>query len=242
MPGEGGGGGSRGVLGLPVADRPRERLARLGPEALTTRELLALLVGSGRVGASALDVADALIERGDGALSRLAGLPPGELARLSGVGPATAGRVQAALELGRRYHLEDQPTRPHIRGPEDVFRLLSPRLRDLKQEEFHALLLNTQNRVIHDVRITRGILDASLVHPREVFRVAVTESASGVVLVHNHPSGDPAPSLEDRAVTRQMASAGRALGIPVLDHVIVGHGRFTSLAALGELRPPTSPP
>ena len=227
----------RGVLGLPAADRPRERLARLGSEALATRELLALLVGSGGAGASALDIADTLIERGGGALSRLAGLPQGELARLAGVGPATVGRIQAALELGRRYQLEDQPARPRIQGPQDVFRLLSSRLRDLKQEEFHALLLNAQNRVIHEVLITRGIVDASLVHPREVFRVAVAESASGVILVHNHPSGDPAPSLEDRAVTRQMAAAGKALGIPVLDHVVVGHGRYASLAALGELQP-----
>jgi DNA repair protein RadC len=98
------------------------------------------------------------------------------------------------------------------------------------QEEFHALLLNTRHRVVREVLVTRGILDASLIHPREVFRIAVSEGAAGIILVHNHPSGDPAPSAEDRAVTRQLADAGRALGIPVLDHIVIGRGRYTSLA------------
>jgi DNA repair protein RadC len=194
-------------------------LRRLGPEALATRELLALLVGSGGPTGSALDVADRLIARTGGALCHLAVLETAELAGLAGVGPATAGRIRAALELGRRANREGQPARPRINGPED-------------------LLLNTQNRVVRDVLVTRGILDASLVHPREVFRLAVSEAAAAVILVHNHPSGDPSPSLEDRAVTRQIATAGRALGIPVLDHVVVGHGRYASLAALGELTPP----
>jgi DNA repair protein RadC len=110
---------------------------------------------------------------------------------------------------------------------------MGPLLRDLRQEEFHALLLNTQHRVIRDVLVTRGILDASLIHPREVFRTAIVESAAGVILVHNHPSGDPAPSGEDRSVTRQLAAAGRAIGIPVLDHVIVGEGRWVSLGEEG---------
>jgi DNA repair protein RadC len=111
---------------------------------------------------------------------------------------------------------------------------MGPRLRDLPQEEFHALLLNTRHRIVREVAVTRGILDASLIHPREVFRPAVVESAAGVILVHNHPSGDPTPSAEDRAVTRQLAEAGRSLGIPVLDHVIVGDGGYTSLAQEGE--------
>jgi DNA repair protein RadC len=118
---------------------------------------------------------------------------------------------------------------------------VGPLLRDLRQEEFHALLLNTQHRIIRDVLVTRGILDASLIHPREVFRAAIVESAAGVILVHNHPSGDPTPSQEDRAVTRQLVSAGSAVGIPVLDHVIVGEGRYVSLAELGWLQTCSSP-
>jgi DNA repair protein RadC len=120
-----------------------------------------------------------------------------------------------------------------IRGPEDVHARLGPFLRDLRQEEFHALLLNTQHRVIRSVLVTRGILDAALIHPREVFRAAIVESAAGVILVHNHPSGDPSPSIEDRAVTQQLVAAGAAVGIPVLDHVIIGESGFVSMAERG---------
>ena len=116
-----------------------------------------------------------------------------------------------------------------------MFERVGPLLRDLRQEEFHALLLNTQHRIIRNVLVTRGILDAALIHPREVFRPAVIESASAVILVHNHPSGDPSPSREDQAVTRQMVAAGAAVGIPVIDHVIIGAGSFVSLAERGGL-------
>ena len=151
------------------------------------------------------------------------------------MGAAHAAKVLAAVELGRRAAREEASVDDPIRGPSDVFRLMGARLRDLPQEEFHVLLLNTRHCVIREVAATRGILDASLIHPREVFRLAVVEGASGVILVHNHPSGDPTPSAEDRAVTRQLQEAGRALGIPVLDHVIVGDGRFISMAESGEL-------
>jgi DNA repair protein RadC len=157
-------------------------------------------------------------------------LPLGALESEPGIGSATGSRIVAALELGRRAASElPSPDRP-IRGPSDVFSRVGPLLRDLRQEEFHALLLNTQHRVIRDVLVTRGILDASLIHPREVFRAAIVESAAGVILVHNHPSGDPTPSPEDRAVTRQLVRAGEAVGIPILDHVIVGEGIFVSMA------------
>ena len=118
-----------------------------------------------------------------------------------------------------------------MRGPEDVYRCLGPTLRDLPHEEFHALLLNTQHRMMSEVLVTRGILDASLVHPREVFRPAVMEGASAIILVHNHPSGDPTPSTEDHSVTRRLTRAGRAIGIPVLDHVIIGDGRWCAIGA-----------
>jgi len=160
----------------------------------------------------------------------LAVLPLGALESEPGVGVATASRVVAALELGRRTASDMSSREQAIRGPSDVYSRVGPLLRDLRQEEFHALLLNTQHRVIRDVLVTRGILDAALIHPREVFRAAIVESAAGVILVHNHPSGDPTPSPEDRAVTRQLVSAGDAVGIPVLDHVIVGEGSFVSMA------------
>lgn len=204
----------------------------MGARALSTRELVALLVGTGSSGASAAAIADRILATA-GSLRRLGALDVGVLQAVPGVGIATAARVLAALELGRRAAAEGGVDRPLIQGPGDVFRRLGPRLRDLVQEEFHALLLDTRHRVLREVLVTLGTLDASLVAPREVFRLAVVEGAAAVILVHNHPSGDPTPSPDDRAVTRQIAEAGRALGIPVLDHVILGDGRFTSLAEEG---------
>lgn len=218
-------------------DRPRERLRSLGPNALSVRELLAILVGSGGTSGSALDVADQLLQQlgspAPGFLRRLATLPQGFLETQPGIGSATGSRIVAAMELGRRTAADSGGDGEPIRGPEDVFSRLGPLLRDLNQEEFHALLLNTQHRVIRRVLVTRGILDAALIHPREVFRAAIVESAAGVILVHNHPSGDPSPSREDRVVTRQLVAAGSAVGIPVLDHVIIGGGSFFSLAGRG---------
>ena len=211
-------------------DRPRERLRAVGARHLSSRELVALLVGSGGSGGSAFHVADRVLAWADGSLRRLAAADPGALEGVAGVGAATAARIVAALELGRRGAAWAEEGDEPIRGPADVFRRLGPRLRDLPQEEFHALLLNTRHRVIREVAVTRGILDASLIHPREVFRTAVVEGAAGIILVHNHPSGDATPSPEDRAVTRQLAEAGRALGIPVLDHVVIGDGEWRSAA------------
>lgn len=216
------------VREMPSRQRPRERLRDAGVRALSLRELLALVVGSGGVGGSVLALADRLLKSSGGRLRVLAAAEPGELEALPGVGRATAGRIVAALELGRRAAEEDEPDRPRVRGPSDVYRLMAPRLRDLSHEEFHALLLNTQHRVLRDVTVTRGILDASLIHPREVFRPAILASAAAVILVHNHPSGDPTPSPEDRAVTRQIAEAGKAVGIRVLDHVVVGEKTWAS--------------
>jgi DNA repair protein RadC len=164
-----------------------------------------------------------------GRLRTLAHATPADLERVPGVGAATSARILAALELGARLAGEELPERPRIRGPEDVYDLVGPRMRDLPHEEFHALLLNTQHRVLRDVMVTRGILDASLIHPREVFRPAILERAAAVVLVHNHPSGDPMPSAEDRTVTRQMTEAGRTIGIPVLDHLIVADRGWQSV-------------
>jgi len=178
-------------------------------------------------------VADKILLRAEGSLRRLASLPPGVLEAEPGVGRATVSRIHGGLELGRRAAAEPADTSGRIRGPRDVFQRMGPLLRDLRQEEFHALLLNTQHRVIRDVLVSRGILDASLIHPREVFRGAIVESAAGLILVHNHPSGDPTPSPEDRAVTRQLSAAGTAIGIPVLDHIIIGEGRYVSLGEEG---------
>jgi DNA repair protein RadC len=216
-------------------ERPRERLFALGPRALSLSELVALLVGSGGGTGSANVVAERIVAASEGEVRRLARLPVRSLETVGGVGAAVAARIAAALELGRRAAVGPGASWDRIRGPADVHARMGPLLRDLAQEEFHALLLNAQHRVLRTVLVTRGILDASLIHPREVFRPAVTEGAAAVILVHNHPSGDPTPSGEDRAVTRQLVQAGRTLGIPVLDHVVVGDGRFAALSDEGPL-------
>jgi len=219
----------------PESDRPRERLWALGPAALTGQELLAILLGTGCTGRDALAVAGELLGRVDGSLRRLAGRPPAELARVPGVGRGKAARVPAALELGRRVGAEEEPAPERIRGPADVQRFYGARLRDLTVEEFHVLALGSQSQVLGDLLITRGILNSSLVHPREVFRAAIAEAAAGIIVVHNHPSGDPTPSADDRAVTRQLVDAGRLLDLPVYDHVILGGDRYVSFAEAGLL-------
>ena len=165
----------------------------------------------------------------------LARQPVGVLARVRGVGGAKAARVAAALELARRAAAEAGGEGAVIRSPADVHRLCGPALRDLTVEEFRLLALDTQHRVVRELLITRGLLDSSLVHPREVFRAAIAEAAAGIVVLHNHPSGNPAPSADDRAVTRQLVEAGRLLDIPVYDHVIVGGDRYFSFAEAGLL-------
>ena len=146
-----------------------------------------------------------------------------------------AARLLAAFELGARLAREERPPVLRIREPEDVARLFQSRLRDLQVEEFHLLALDSQSQVLREVLVTRGLLNSSLVHPREVFRAAIAEAAAGIIVVHNHPSGDPTPSAEDRAVTQQLSAAGRLLDLPLYDHVIIAGDRFVSFATAGLL-------
>jgi DNA repair protein RadC len=228
----------------PSAERPRERLATAGVRSLSPRELLAIVIqlgtpgGPGKPPRTALDLAGELLHRFSNsdsapALRRLMSSSPQELCSVPGIGIAKATKVLAALELGRRAVEEARPERERVRNAVDVYERMRLTMRDLAHEEFHVLLLDTQNQVLRDLQITRGTLDASLVHPREVFRPAISEAAASVILVHNHPSGDPTPSAEDRAVTRQLSSAGELIGIDVLDHVIMGEGRYVSFAEGG---------
>jgi DNA repair protein RadC len=225
-------------LSLPAvaeADRPRERLWSLGPAALTTAELVAILLGTGGAGSDVLEVAGRLLDVADGSLRRLARRPGAELLQANGVGPTKAARLLAAFELGARLAREERPPVLRIREPEDVARLFQSRLRDLQVEEFHLLALDSQSQVLREVLVTRGLLNSSLVHPREVFRAAIAEAAAGIIVVHNHPSGDPSPSAEDRAVTQQLAAAGRLLDLPLYDHLIIAGDRFVSFATAGLL-------
>lgn len=216
-------------------DRPRERLWSLGAGALTSVELVAIVLGTGGGGQDAPTLARQLLERGNGSLRALAARPPGELTRTAGVGPAKGARLLAAFELASRMSAEQRPVLPAVRDPADVAGLLGPRLRDLTVEEFHVLALDSQSRVQRDILVSRGLLNSALVHPREVFRAAIAEAAAGIIVVHNHPSGDPTPSAEDRAVTRQLVEAGRLLDLPVYDHVIVAGDRFLSFVTAGLL-------
>jgi DNA repair protein RadC len=205
----------------------RGRLRALGPGALSDRELLSLVIG---------DAAQKrLSENGADGLHRLRDLPQQELE--GRIGRLAAARLRASLELGIRVAGEPLERGRRLLGPGDVHGIFGPRLRHLVQEEFHVLLLDTRHRLLRASLSTRGTADTSLVHAREVFREAVREGASAVILVHNHPSGDPRPSPEDRTVTRQLCEAGTIVGIPVLDHVIVGDGRYVSMAEEGGMRP-----
>jgi DNA repair protein RadC len=220
---------------MPRSDRPRERLVDLGVQALSTAELLALLLGSGTRERSALQLGHTVFSAYGGSLRRIARDPVASLTAITGVGLARAVGIHAALELGRRLAGEERQPGAPIQSPRDVVQWYAPRMEDLPVEEFHVAVLDAQHRLERDITITRGILNSSLVHPREVFREAIAERACAVILVHNHPSGDPAPSADDRAVTEQLAAAGRVLDVPVHDHVIIGRGRYTSFAEAGLL-------
>jgi DNA repair protein RadC len=226
-----------GILSaVPRAALPRERLWSLGPPALTTAELLAILIGTGKSGGdNVLDVAARLLRESRCSLRRLAQRPRAELLQVEGIGPTKAARLLAALELGIRISREKRPAMVRIRDPEDVARVFRDRLRDLQVEEFHLLALDSQSQVLREVLVTRGLLNSSLVHPREVFRAAIAEAAAGIIVVHNHPSGDPTPSAEDRVVTRQLTAAGLLLDLPLYDHVIIAGDRFVSFANAGLL-------
>lgn len=220
---------------LPRTERPRERLVDLGAHALSSAELLAIVIGSGGRGRSALAIGHEILGSAQGSLRRLAAQPVAQLTAHLGIGRARAVVVHAALELGKRMAAEGRDEAVPIRSPRDVVALFAPRLEDMPVEEFHVAVLDAQHRLERDITVTRGILNSSLVHPREVFREAIAERAAAIILVHNHPSGDPAPSADDRAVTEQMVAAGRLLDIPVHDHVIIGRGRYTSFAEAGLL-------
>jgi DNA repair protein RadC len=209
-------------------DRPRERLFQLGPEALTDAELLALLLRTGGGGESALETAVRVLTEHAG-LAGLARCEAHELMRCRGLGPAKAASVYASLEVGRRVAGRRLQEGTPIRDPADVYRHFHPRLRDAQQERFLVLLLDGRHRLIREELVSRGTLTASLVHPREVFRPALRSGAAAIILVHNHPSGDPTPSAEDREVTRRLARAGEILGVAVVDHVVVAERGYCSL-------------
>ena len=216
---------------LPVSERPRERLFRLGSEALSAQEVLALILGRGVRGESVMVTSQKLLSR-FGNLKGVASASLEELTQVSGIGKAKAAQIKAAVELGRRLESGiEENLAAQVKCPEDVVSIVKPQLKGKKKEHFLVLCLDTRNKLINCKAVSVGSLDSSIVHPREVFKEAISSSAASVIFVHNHPSGDPEPSKEDVELTKRLAAAGEIMGIEVLDHIIVCDKGYTSFKA-----------
>ncbi|MGI5901534.1 MAG: RadC family protein [Desulfitobacteriia bacterium] len=222
----------RRLKDLPEDLKPRERLLLYGPEVLSNKEILAIILRTGSKGENVLELAERILIQIDG-LRGLSKISLPELKQIHGVGPAKATQIKAALELGKRSVSSDPFTRPTINSPADVAGLVMEEMRNLDREHFRIMYLNTRNNVLGIASVSIGTLNSSLVHPRECFKEAIRRNANTVILIHNHPSGDPTPSTEDLGITKRLVEAGKILGIEVLDHVIIGDKAFVSLKELG---------
>jgi DNA repair protein RadC len=215
-------------------DRPREKFEKYGSEKLSNAELLSIILRTGSDKVSAIDLAKLMLKK----FSSLEGLDNSSLSeidQIKGIGRTKAAEIKAALELGKRLMAKPMMQTHQITSSVDVFKIYRARFRNVKQEVFHAVLLNTKNRIIREVVVSRGSLSSSIVHPRECYKEAVKESAASVIFVHNHPSGDPQPSADDRAITARLHEAGELLGIKMLDHIIIGDRTCFSFADKGLL-------
>lgn len=227
---------SGGIKEWPEGERPRERLIRQGSEGLSDAELLALILRTGDHAAkqSAIDLGRQLLkEFGD--LRSLGSASIAEICRVKGIGPAKAVSIKAAIEIANRCTARTLSDGDRYTSPAQVFEHYYPHFRERRKEYVHALLLDGKNRVMRNLQISEGSLNQSIVHPREVFNPAVRDSAAAIIIVHNHPSGDPTPSREDLELTRRLKEAGELMGIRLLDHVIIGDGSYVSLADRGML-------
>ncbi|MDH4068671.1 MAG: DNA repair protein RadC [Dehalococcoidia bacterium] len=219
------------VRDLPLSERPRERLLKLGSEAVSAQEILAIILGRGIKGESVMAISQKLLSR-FGNLKDIVNASVEELTQTKGIGPAKAAQIKAALELSRRLEGDaSEKPKPVLKCPDDVAAQVRSKLKGKKKEHFFVLCLDTRNRLINSRLVSMGSLDASIVHPREVFKEAVSSCAAGVIFAHNHPSGDPEPSKEDIELTKRLARAGEIMGIDVLDHIIVCDKGHSSLKA-----------
>lgn len=220
------------IKDIPADMRPREKLLRYGPGILSVQELLAIIIRTGSRDANAIQLAESILYQ----FKDLRGVNNAGIEELcaaaAGIGNAKAAQIKAALELGRRLNQQDSQV-VRIKSPQDVAAWVMEDLRYLQHEQFRILLLNTKNVIIACEEVSRGSLNSSIVHPREVFARAIRRSAAAVILVHNHPSGDPTPSQEDINITRRLVEVGRLVGIEVLDHLVIGDGVFASLKEKG---------
>lgn len=224
----------KGIRCWPAMERPRERLIREGPQSLSDSQLLAVILRTGRPDTTVVQVAMELLQRFN-SLSELSNRGFEELCAIPGIGHAKAAQIQAAIEIGKRVVSAPLNSGKRIGASRDLFQHYYPLLRDLRHEVFKVILLDAKHCIIRDSTVSKGSLTLSIVHPREVFCLAVKASAAAVIFLHNHPSGDPCPSEEDRILTKRLLEAGNVLGIRVLDHLIVGDGKYVSFADQGWL-------
>jgi len=220
----------------PEADRPREKLLAKGSHSLTETELLAIILrnGNASTGESAIDHARLLLNQ-FGGLKGIDDASASEISTVKGIGPAKVAQLKACLEIGKRIGSQKWETGQPLQSAEDVYQHFRENLGREKREFFYVVLLNNKNRKIREVKVSEGSLTASLVHPREVYNPVIRESAAGVIFVHNHPSGDPAPSAEDIDITKRLKEVGDVMGVRVLDHVVIGHDRYFSFTERGML-------
>jgi len=218
---------------LPTGEKPREKLLKEGKEKLSNIEILTLLIGSGSGGRSAMEMAADIVSMDSSGIRYLAECSPEELGRIKGIGKAKACEILAAVELGKRLASIIPDERPVIKSSSTIADIFMERMRYYKKEHFISLMINAKGQIIEETEISIGDLCSSTTHPREVFVDAVRRSAGSVIFIHNHPSGDPAPSEMDITTTKRLMEAGEILGIPVLDHIIIGDGTYVSLRAMG---------
>ncbi len=220
---------------MPALEMPREKLLRYGKESLSTAELLAILLRTGSRSKSAIDLAYELLSMDKRGLRHVAECAPEELASVRGVGTVKTCQILAAIELGKRIAALPQEKNRAIRSSGDIADIFMEKLRYEKKEHFYCVMLNVKGEILEEREVSVGDLNSSQVHPREVFAGAVRRSAGSVVFVHNHPSGTPQPSQDDIDTTKRLCSGGQLLGIPVLDHIIIGDGKYVSMKAEGIL-------
>lgn len=221
------------IKGLPQEERPREKLLFYGKEALSTAELLAILIRSGTKEKSAIEVAQELLALDENGVLFLENSSSEELAAVKGVGTAKACQILAAIELGKRAATHPKKIGNNIANPDDIVQLFREKMRHYKKEHFNVLLINAKGQIIEETEVSVGDLCSTLIHPREVFCQAVKRSAASVIFVHNHPSGDPNPSRQDIETTERLVKSAGILGIHVLDHIIIGDGRYISMKQEG---------
>jgi DNA repair protein RadC len=221
------------ITDIPAEDRPRNRLLKCGAASLSNSELLSIILRTGSVAENAIALSQRVLSQFD--LKQLSAIDAPQLMKIHGIKSGKAAQIVACFELARRLEMFDSLPKFKINSPEDVYRRLYPTMRESKKEHFMELCLDTKNQVIREDTISIGSLNANIVHPREVFRTALIESAAHIIVAHNHPSGDPTPSREDIDITKKLVETGKIMGIDILDHVIIGDGRHFSMKEAGHI-------